>query len=350
MRTLGESFESTKGIFPPDAFSRLDESDDTIFYQKDRFVTHLDRTALTTVEDIIGQLIIEESPIILDLMASWDSHIPKTVNPSRVVGLGLNVNELCRNDRLSEIVIHDLNRDPVLPFGDETFDVVLNTVSVDYLTRPVEVFREVGRILKPGGMFLVIFSNRMFPEKATRIWVDASEEERIQLVSSFFEAAGLFEEPKLFVSRGLPRPPDDKYAHLGIPSDPVYALFADKKGLPAGSRIPRPDLSFCKEKETEAHSFAEACRKIKETLACPHCGHKMNKWVPPNSPFSTWDCEYLYICFNDECPYVVRGWGVMGDQGNRGMSYRMVYDPKRDGCFTIPIVSLHALREGIVDD
>jgi SAM-dependent methyltransferase len=223
------------------AFSRVDESDDSAFYSVDRFVSHLDSLALATVEKIIRDLIIEDNPVILDLMASWDSHIPQELCPSKVVGLGLNKNELTENKAVSEIVIHDLNRDPHLPFPDNTFDAVINTVSVDYMTRPIEVFREVGRILKPGGLFLVIFSNRMFPRKAVRIWKESSEEERVLLVEDFFLESGAFGKTTVFVSKGKPRPKNDKYAHLGIPSDPIYAVYAEKKGCEP-SRRARPKV------------------------------------------------------------------------------------------------------------
>jgi len=335
--------------FPQDeAFSRLDESDDMLFYAKDRFVHHLDAVALSTVEKVIGELLNEESPIILDLMASWDSHLPARLEAARVVGLGLNRKELEENKRLSEIVIHDLNANPLLPFPDAIFDAVINTVSVDYMTRPVEVFREVGRVLKPGGVFLVIFSNRMFPEKATKLWQISSEAERIAIVEEFFRSAKSFDEPRVFASRGRPRPEDDRYAHLGIPSDPIYAVYADRLGAPTGRR-PRPELEASDQDCRSAETVSEKRGAIKDTLQCPHCGQRMRKWEPPNSPFSTWDTEYMYICFNDECPYVVRGWGVMDRQGNRVMSYRVMYDPQRDSCLTIPIISLHALKEGIVD-
>ena len=101
-------------IFMEDAFSRLDEGDDTRFYSRDRLVNHLDSFALNTVKEVIGQLVVEENPVILDLMAGWDSHIPEKLKPSKVVGLGLNENELSRNTALSEVVIHDLNKDPSL--------------------------------------------------------------------------------------------------------------------------------------------------------------------------------------------------------------------------------------------
>jgi len=142
--------------FSEDAFSRPDISEDSRFYATDRFVSHLDALALSTVERIIGTLIIEERPYILDLMASWDSHLPRDLKPSRVTGLGLNQRELEKNPAISEIVLHDLNGNPRLPFPDKTFDVVLNTVSVDYMTAPVQVFQEAGRILKPGRQFGIL--------------------------------------------------------------------------------------------------------------------------------------------------------------------------------------------------
>ena len=133
----------------PDAFSRLDETDDHLFYDRDRFVNHLDSLALDTVKRLIGELVHEENPVILDLMAGWDSHLPGNLEPSKVVGLGLNERELAGNQVLDEFVVKDVNRDPQLPFEDNAFDVVLNIVSVDYLVHPIEVFKEVGRVLRP---------------------------------------------------------------------------------------------------------------------------------------------------------------------------------------------------------
>jgi SAM-dependent methyltransferase len=336
-------------ILAEDAFSRLDESDDTTFYSIDRFVSHLDSLALATVEHLIGELIIEERPVILDLMAGWDSHIPERVRPSEVVGLGLNKNELAKNKALSGVIMLDLNKDPSLPFPDETFDTVINTVSIDYMTKPLQVFQEVGRILRPGGLFLVIFSNRMFPEKAVKVWLESSEDERVLLVEEFFAEAGLFGKPSVFVSKGKPRPEKDNYAHTGIPSDPIYAVYADNIGA-SPSRKARPVVTMAYGELLEGDELERRKKAVKDTLCCPYCGERLRKWAVPNNPFAyTWDNDFMYICFNDECPYFVRGWDVMYREGNRGVTYRLMYNPEKGSCMPVPVPTPNALKEGIID-
>jgi SAM-dependent methyltransferase len=221
-----EADESTSpSWFSLHDLSRDDETPDTDFYTKPRFVDHLDSKALETVEEIYGRL-IPASSTILDLMAGPDSHLRKVKDPVKVVGLGLNETELEANPILSEHVIHDLNSDPRLPFPDNHFDIVVNTVSVDYLTQPLEVFREVSRVLKPEGLFIVVFSNRMFPPKAVNIWKRRTEKQRVELVRRFFTLSGRFRIQGYEESIGKPRPKDDKYYGQGIPSDPIYAVWA----------------------------------------------------------------------------------------------------------------------------
>ena len=336
-------------IFDEGAFSRLDASDDTAFYARDRFVSHLDSLALSTVEHVIGSLIVEKGPAILDLMAGWDSHIPKTLSPSEVVGLGLNDNELKENRALTDYLLHDLNNDPRLPFPDDRFDAVINTVSVDYMTQPVAVFEEVARVLKPGGLFLVIFSDRMFPQKAVRLWRESSHDERVILVDEFFKQSGGFEKTALFVSRGKPRPKEDKYAGSTPLSDPVYAVYADKKGGAAG-RKSRPVLAMDYGDVVTRDEIEKRKAYIKETLCCPYCGEKLHKWEVPDNPFcQTWDNDFMYICFNDNCPYFVRGWDKMYKDTLQGMSYRLMYNPEKDRCLPIPVPSHQALRDGITE-
>jgi len=332
-----------------DAFLRADEGDDPEFYSEDRMVSHLDATALQTVERLVESLVTEEEPVVLDLMASWDSHIPETVHPADAVGLGLNDRELEANAVLTRHVIRDLNAEPVLPFPDDTFDVVLNVVSVEYLTHPVDVFREVGRVLKPGGLFLVVFSNRWFPRKVVRVWEDASEEERIGLVETYVRRAGAFRDPDYFISMGLPRPEGDRYYALGLPSDPVFAVYAEKRGGPEGRppRLPPEDPA----RTPVDRDQVEARRaRVGETLACPHCGEPLSKWEVPDDPCIDWPNQYLYLCFNDACPFVVRGWRVLWQQGFPGASYRYLYNPETGASTTVPIRNLNDLRPGIVQE
>ena len=139
-----------------------------------------------------------------------------------MVGLGLNAVEMQANPDLDEFVIHNVNEDPVLPFEDESFDVVVITVSVQYLKRPVETFQQVNRILTTGGLFIVTFSNRMFPTKAVRIWRMGSDREHIELVESYMQAAGNFQD----IKSGLINPEQSP------PADPLFAVVGRKGADP----------------------------------------------------------------------------------------------------------------------
>lgn len=129
---------------------------------------------------------------------------------------------------LTGSVVHDLNRDPLLPFPDAAFDAVVCTVSVEYLIRPHGVFAEVARVLDLGGRFIVTFSNRWFPPKAIRIWPELHEFERLGLVLEYFRHSGRFRQLETWSLKGLPRPPDDKYADRITESDPIYAVWGTR--------------------------------------------------------------------------------------------------------------------------
>jgi hypothetical protein len=340
--------EARRSIYGARAFERIDEAEDHEFYEIDRMVRHLDDNALEVVSEIIGSLVVEPRPHVLDLMASWDSHLPESLDPARMVGLGLNPNELEANPALDERVVHDLNLEPRLPFPDESFDVVVNTVSVDYLTRPFDVVADVGRVLRPGGLFLVLFSNRFFPEKVVRVWSEANESERVMIVRDYLRSSPLLTPSEVFVVQGRPRSEDDRYSALGIPSDPIYAVWAERVGAPEDRPRRRPPAI---EGATGVDPTQVEQRKktVAQTLRCPHCDQRLNKWAVPQTPFTEWDEEFMYICFNDRCPYLLRGWDAMERQGNRGFSYRLMYNPGNDRCTPVPIPSLGALRESIVD-
>ena len=346
---MSRAAELQQTVFTDQAFRRDDDRDDELFYRTDRMVPHLDAVALEAVTEIITSMVVEERPEILDLMASWDSHLGDRLEPGRVVGLGMNRNELEANPRLDERIVHDLNRDPVLPFDDASFDVVLNTVSVDYLTRPFEVFEQVSRILRPGGLFLVLYSNRFFPEKVVRVWREAGQQERQILVEDYFASCDAFGPTSSTAVQGRPRPEDDRWAHTGLPSDPVHAVWAERSGG-AADRPPRrpPELEpwFVRDPDELERRKAEVAR----TLTCPYCDTALSKWAVPQTPFTEWDQEFLHVCFNDRCPYLLRGWQTMEQQGNPGFSYRLMFNPGNRRCMPLPVPSLKALRESIVGD
>ena len=156
---------------------------------------------------------------MLDLMSSWVSHLPPEVEYGRVAGLGMNEKELRRNPRLDEYVVQNLNRDPALPFGNGEFDGAGICVSIDYLTRPVEVLREAGRVLKAGAPAIISFSNRCFPSKAVAIWHRLDDRGHMRLVESYLREAGNFGHV-----RSLDRSPQHLF------SDPLYAVIGEGTG------------------------------------------------------------------------------------------------------------------------
>ena len=211
-----------------EAFARDDETPDTLFYNDPRLVQHIDDTAIEMIKNTYGRF-LKDGMDVLDLMSSWQSHLPEILRFSRLAGLGLNERELKKNSRLSEHVLQDLNLSPELPFESDSFDAVVCTVSVEYLTNPLAVFEEVARVLRNDGYFIVTFSNRWFPTKAIRIWKELHEFERMGMVLEYFIRSGGFMNLHTYSFRGLPRPHDDKYFPDLSYSDPVYAIWGQKR-------------------------------------------------------------------------------------------------------------------------
>ncbi len=177
------------GLLTPAAYARDDESPDDHFYFAPRRVVHIDAGAIAA----LGGLYAEALPAggrLLDLMSSWRSHLPEGFHAREVVGLGLNAEEMADNPQLTSSIVHDLNRDPRLPLGNEEFDGAMCAVSIQYVIHPVLVFREVRRVLRPGAPFVVSFSNRCFPTKAVAVWLHTTDRQHLGLVRTYFEAAG----------------------------------------------------------------------------------------------------------------------------------------------------------------
>ena len=200
-------------VFPAGFFSRQDDASDDRFYAVDRFVTHIDDAAIAAVGSLYDEL--ELTGDVLDICSSWISHF--RTRPARLVVTGMNDAELAANEIADDRVVRDLNIEPTLPFDDAEFDAVTCAVSVDYLTRPLEVFAEVRRVLKPGGVFVCTFSNRCFPTKAIRGWLSTDDRGRCAIVGTYFDLTDGFVDPEIHLR------------NPGAPGDPLYAVWARRR-------------------------------------------------------------------------------------------------------------------------
>jgi hypothetical protein len=220
--------------FPPGSFAREDESPDSDFYAEPRLVQHIDDYAIAAVGEAYRQFLPPNGEY-LDLMSSWVSHFPEDMPVRRLVGLGMNEVELSRNPRLSERVVHDLNADPKLPFADARFDGVVIAVSIQYLTRPIEVFAEIGRVLKPGAPLVICYSNRCFPTKAVRIWGALEDREKSDLIAMYIIGSGAFETPSYHdfsparTLIGVSMQDWQRVRSGELYTDPLYVVVAHRK-------------------------------------------------------------------------------------------------------------------------
>ena len=212
-------------LLQPAQRTKLDESSDTFFYDAPRFVTHVDDGFIQRLTDLYRDRLTPGSRIF-DMMSSWVSHLPDDLALDWVEGHGMNAEELAKNHRLDHYFVQNLNETPKLPLADQSFDAVLNTVSVQYLQQPEAVFGEIYRILKPGGLAIISFSNRMFYQKAIAAWRDGSESNRVSLVKGYFKSVPGFSTPEV-ITHTPSIPPILQM--LGMPGgDPFYAIVAER--------------------------------------------------------------------------------------------------------------------------
>jgi SAM-dependent methyltransferase len=208
--------------------AKLDETSDDFFYDAPRFVTHVDDGFIGQLRELYQQR-LQPNARVLDLMSSWVSHLPEALPLAWVEGHGMNEAELARNPRLSHYFLQNLNENQTLPLADQSFDAVLNTVSVQYLQQPEKVFAELYRVLKPGGIVIVSFSNRMFYQKAIAAWRDNSESGRVELVKRYFRSVAGFGTPEV-IAKVSTVPPILQMMGLGG-GDPFYAVIAERMEL-----------------------------------------------------------------------------------------------------------------------
>lgn len=212
------------GLDDSESFKREDEREDIFFYEQPRFVGHIDRVCHENLVRYYDKILPRKGKI-LDLMSGYESHLPQ--GEYEVIGLGLNAAELKNNPQLNSFVIKDLNENPSLPFDSESFDVIVCDLSIEYVTKPIMLLNEVKRVLKPGGIVSFSFSNRYFPSKVIKLWIDLHEFERMGYVLELLIRAG-FRDIHTYSVRGFPRPVDDRWSFCTQHSDPLYVVWGRK--------------------------------------------------------------------------------------------------------------------------
>jgi FKBP-type peptidyl-prolyl cis-trans isomerase 2 len=209
------------------SYNRLDENNDSHFYTSPRLVSHIDTRASTLLEKIYTKL-LNKNDRVLDLMSSIHSHLPANYDLT-TTGLGLNKTELQKNNSLTSYLVHDINETGLLPFGSNKFDAVVCSLSIEYLIQPRKIIDEINRVLVPGGRVLISFSNRWFPPKVTKLWLELHDFERLGLILDYLVEHGGFTELFSSSARNWPRPADDSHADKMSVSDPVYVVTGMKK-------------------------------------------------------------------------------------------------------------------------
>lgn len=216
--------------YPPDwpyskaDFQRFDGTSDSLFYSFPRFTRHIDEGAVTALRRYCARNIAPGAHDVLDLCASIESYLPDSdawPNRRRVAGLGMNARELESNLSLTDFTVHDLNKDPKLPYESSSFDSILCALSIDYLVHPLEVCVEVARVLRPNGNFIVAFSDRVFSTKAVELWMAGGNEDHIYTVGSYLHYTRAFDN--IMATDLSPR-------RLGTCiGDPLYVVSAIRK-------------------------------------------------------------------------------------------------------------------------
>ncbi|MDC3147501.1 class I SAM-dependent methyltransferase, partial [Prochlorococcus sp. AH-716-I09] len=201
---------------------KLDESNDEEFYSHPKFVYHLDSNFRNYLSNIYKNEISDYSTV-LDLMSSWDSYLPEDKTYKKVIGHGLNKQELEKNKMFDTYWIQNFNLSQEIPLENKSVDYCLMVAAWQYLQYPENLTREIERILSSQGKVIIAFSNRAFWHKAPNIWTTSTEEERVKYVRKVLITNG-FNEPKII--KKFNQPVLNIFNFLN--KDPFYCLIATK--------------------------------------------------------------------------------------------------------------------------
>ena len=202
---------------------KLDESNDEEFYSDPKFVYHLDANFRNYLSSVYKNE-IKDNSTVLDLMSSWVSYLPLEKKYKKVIGHGLNKEELERNKTLNSFWVQNFNLSQKIPLESGSVDYCLMVAAWQYLQYPEKLTKEIVRILSNEGKILVSFSNRAFWHKAPNIWTTSTEEERLKYVRKVLISNG-FKEPRIIKKFN-----EQSFNFLPFfKNDPFYCLIATKE-------------------------------------------------------------------------------------------------------------------------
>ncbi len=198
-----------------------DNSNDELFYEHPRFVHHLDEGFRKRLTQLYKDRIPTNS-VILDLMSSWVSHLPQEVNYKKVIGHGLNNQELTRNNRLDSFWIQNLNKNQNLPLEDNSIDICLMVAAWQYLQYPEQISLELRRVVRPSGKLIVSFSNRAFWSKTPEVWLQGSDVQRIKYIIDVLRMNGWNSIEKIMEETK----PLSFLPFISLNGDPFFSILA----------------------------------------------------------------------------------------------------------------------------
>lgn len=127
-----------------------------------------------------AESVIDSETLLLDAGCGEGGLVDDYVPSARqVVGVDRYLQPIRETIEIAQVAESDIG---ALPFGDETFTLVMNSWVMEHLEQPETVFNEVARVLKPGGYFLfitpnaynyLIWARRLIPNKVSTPVVDA---------------------------------------------------------------------------------------------------------------------------------------------------------------------------------
>eukprot|EP00640_Fibrocapsa_japonica_P000093 CAMPEP_0113938004 /NCGR_PEP_ID=MMETSP1339-20121228/4449_1 /TAXON_ID=94617 /ORGANISM="Fibrocapsa japonica" /LENGTH=546 /DNA_ID=CAMNT_0000940931 /DNA_START=71 /DNA_END=1711 /DNA_ORIENTATION=+ /assembly_acc=CAM_ASM_000762 len=246
--------------YTDEQFERLNNDADGDFYKVARMEEIFDQEA--------GELLVghharyhKDGDRVLEIGASFKSYLPTNISYASVVGLGMQMEEMNKNEMLTERVAQDLNQDVTLPFEDDSFDHIVIANTIEFMVKPKELYREMQRVLRPGGLLNVAFTHgsflKAYEPKKINLWKQMNDAQHMWILASFmkFSSArgwrnmkgyqlsagdrgtigGLFSKSPCYVCQGesaaVASLEDDPYDWMITQLDTASQMVEDEKSL-----------------------------------------------------------------------------------------------------------------------